>query len=77
MPLYLDKKSETLRSFEKQLRDGIIGLGSRIAATSTRQGINKNRLSKSKALVLQQVRLLLKHFRSVKRIREAKLDELT
>lgn len=76
IPLYLDKKSETLKIIQ-QLRN-----------EAHRFGINHHRNKRSKAAIqseLEQIegvgdktaQLLLKEFKSVKRIKSAQLEELT
>ncbi len=75
VPLYLDKKSETLRIIQ-QMRD-----------EAHRFGITHHRLKRSKAVVKTELsniqgvgeatsQKLLQHFKSVKKIREANLDEI-
>ncbi|MFJ1352261.1 excinuclease ABC subunit UvrC [Capnocytophaga canimorsus] len=75
IPLYLDKKSETLKVIQ-QLRN-----------EAHRFGITFHRQKRSKAAIVSELdniegigektkEALLKHFKSVKRIREANLEEL-
>ena len=76
IPLYLDKRSETLRVIQ-QLRD-----------EAHRFGITFHRQKRSKSAIVSELdgvegigektkEVLLQHFKSVKRIREATLEELT
>ena len=76
VPLYLDKRSETLRVIQ-QLRD-----------EAHRFGITFHRQKRSKSAIVSELdgvggigdktkETLLQHFKSVKRIREATLEELT
>ena len=75
-PLYLDKKSETLKVIQ-QLRD-----------EAHRFGITFHRKKRNKGTLVTELELiegigkltsekLLKYFKSVKKIKEAKLEELT
>ena len=75
IPLYLDKRSETLRIIQ-QLRD-----------EAHRFGITFHRQKRSKSAIVSELdgvegigaktkETLLQHFKSVKRIREASEDEL-
>ncbi|MBS7564322.1 excinuclease ABC subunit UvrC [Mucilaginibacter sp. Bleaf8] len=74
-PLYLDKKSETLKIIQ-QLRDE----AHRFGITAHRKKRDKGTLATELELVPGIGRLsaekLLKHFKSVKKIREASLEEL-
>jgi len=76
VPLYLDKRSETLRVIQ-QLRD-----------EAHRFGITFHRQKRSKSAIVSELdsiegigektqELLLQHFKSVKRIQEASLEDLT
>jgi excinuclease ABC, C subunit len=76
IPLYLDKRSETLRVIQ-QLRD-----------EAHRFGITFHRQKRSKAAIVSELsaiegigektqETLLRHFKSVKRIKEASLEEIT
>ena len=74
-PMYLDKKSETLKIIQ-QLRDE----AHRFGITAHRKKRDKSTLATEMELVPGIGRLsaekLLKHFKSVKKIREATLEEL-
>ncbi len=76
LPLYLDKKSETLKIIQ-QLRDEVHRFGITHHRNKRSKGLIKTELSEIKGIGAATGETLLKHFRSVKRIREAKLDELT
>jgi excinuclease ABC subunit C len=76
LPLYLDKKSETLKIIQ-QLRDEVHRFGITHHRNKRSKGVIKTELSEIKGIGEATTETLLKHFRSVKRIKEAKLDELT
>ena len=76
LPLYLDKKSETLKIIQ-QLRDEVHRFGITHHRNKRSKGLIKTELSDIKGIGEATTELLLKHFRSVKRIKEAKFDELT
>ena len=76
LPLYLDKKSETLKIIQ-QLRDEVHRFGITHHRNKRSKGLIKTELSEIKGIGAATGETLLKHFRSVKRIREAKPDELT
>ena len=76
VPLYLDKKSETLKIIQ-QLRDEVHRFGITHHRNKRSKGVIKTELSEIKGIGEATTEILLKHFRSVKRIKEAKLDELT
>lgn len=75
VPLYIDKNSETLRVIQR-LRDE----AHRFAITHHRSQRGKRQVASAldaiKGIGTSSKTLLLKHFKSVKRIREASLDEL-
>lgn len=75
LPLYLDKKSETLRIIQ-QLRDEVHRFGITHHRNKRSKGVIKTGLSEIKGIGEATADSLLRHFRSVKRIREASLDEL-
>lgn len=75
LPLYLDKKSETLRIIQ-QLRDEVHRFGITHHRNKRSKGVIKTGLSEIKGIGEATAEALLRHFRSVKRIREASLDEL-
>ncbi len=76
LPLYLDKKSETLKIIQ-QLRDEVHRFGITHHRNKRSKGVIKTELSDIKGIGEATTEILLKHFRSVKRIKEAKFDELT
>lgn len=75
LPMYLDKKSETLRIIQ-QLRDEVHRFGITHHRNKRSKGVIKTELSDIKGIGDSTADTLLRHFRSVKRIREATLDEL-
>ena len=74
-PMYLDKKSETLRIIQ-QLRDEVHRFGITHHRNKRSKGVIKTELSDIKGIGDSTADSLLRHFRSVKRTREATLDEL-
>ena len=75
LPLYLDKKSETLRIIQ-QLRDEVHRFGITHHRNKRSKGVIKTGLNDIKGIGESTAETLLRHFRSVKRIKEASLDEL-
>ncbi|MBP7168402.1 MAG: excinuclease ABC subunit UvrC [Bacteroidia bacterium] len=75
LPMYLDKKSETLRIIQ-QLRDEVHRFGITHHRNKRSKGVIKTELSDIKGIGDSTADTLLRHFRSVKRTREATLDEL-
>jgi len=75
LPLYLDKKSETLRIIQ-QLRDEVHRFGITHHRNKRSKGVIKTGLSDIKGIGEATAEALLRHFRSVKKIKEAKPDEL-
>ncbi|MFM7014864.1 MAG: excinuclease ABC subunit UvrC [Bacteroidota bacterium] len=76
LPLYLDKKGETLRIIQ-QLRDEVHRFGITHHRNKRSKGVIKTELSEIKGIGDKMAEKLLKEFKSVKRIKEATLDELT
>lgn len=76
IPLYLDKKGETLKIIQ-QLRDEVHRFGITHHRNKRSKGVIKTELSEIKGIGEATGDSLLRHFRSVKRIREAKLDEIS
>lgn len=76
LPLYLDKKSETLKIIQ-QLRDEVHRFGITHHRNKRSKGLIKTELSEIKGIGDSTVQSLLSTFRSVKRIKEAKLEELS
>jgi excinuclease ABC subunit C len=76
LPLYLDKKGETLKVIQ-QLRDEVHRFGITHHRNKRSKGVIKTELSEIKGIGENTSDTLLRHFRSVKKIKEAKLDELS
>ncbi len=75
-PLYLDKKSETLKVIQ-QLRDEAHRFGITFHRKKRDQGTLKTELEAIAGIGKTTADKLLRHFKSVKRIREATEDELS
>ena len=75
VPLYLDKKSETLRIIQ-QLRDEVHRFGITHHRKRREKGVIKTELNEIKGIGEKAADKLLKHFKSVKRIKEASREEL-
>jgi excinuclease ABC subunit C len=75
VPLYLDKKSETLRIIQ-QLRDEVHRFGITHHRRRRSKGVVKTELSEIKGIGEKAAEKLLLHFKSVKRIKEARQEEL-
>lgn len=76
LPLYLDKKGETLRIIQ-QLRDEVHRFGITHHRKKRSKGVIKTELSEIKGIGDSTAQILLSAFRSVKRIREAALEDLS
>lgn len=76
LPLYIDKKSETLRVIQ-QLRDEVHRFGITHHRKRREKGVIKTELSEIKGIGDATAQALLKHFKSVKRIKEATAEELS
>ncbi len=74
-PLYLDKKSETLRIIQ-QLRDEAHRFGITFHRKKRDQGTLKTELESIEGIGKTSAQNLLRHFKSVKKIREASEQEL-
>lgn len=74
-PLYIDKKSETLRIIQ-QLRDEVHRFGITHHRKRRSKGTVKTELSQIPGIGDTTAQELLRHFKSVKKIREAGLEEL-
>lgn len=74
-PLYIDKKSETLRVIQ-QLRDEVHRFGITHHRKRREKGLIRTELSEISGIGKSTSEALLTHFGSVKRIREATLDQL-
>jgi excinuclease ABC subunit C len=75
VPLYLDKKSETLHVIQ-HLRDEVHRFGITHHRKRRSKGVVKTELSEIKGIGEKVAGKLLTHFKSVKRIKEAELSEL-
>ncbi len=76
VPLYIDKKSESLRIIQ-QLRDEVHRFGITHHRNRRSKGVVKTELSQIKGIGETTSSDLLRHFKSVKQIREATVEELT
>jgi len=75
IPLYLDKKGETLKVIQ-HLRDEVHRFGITHHRNRRSKGVIKTELTEIKGVGKAITELLLKHFKSVKRIKEANLSEI-
>ncbi len=75
IPLYLDKNSDTLRVIQ-HLRDEAHRFGITFHRNKRSKGQTKSELDDIKGIGTESKILLLKHLKSVKRIRESSLQEL-
>lgn len=75
LPLYLDKKSETLKIIQ-HLRDEAHRFGITFHRKKRDQGTLKTELEEIEGIGKSTADKLLKHFKSVKKIKEASADEL-
>ena len=75
IPLYLDKNSESLKLIQ-YLRDEAHRFGLSHHRKKRSKAQTKSELDDIKGIGIESKALLLKHFKSVKRIREAKLEDL-
>lgn len=76
VPMYLDKKGETLKIIQ-QLRDEVHRFGITHHRNRRSKGVIKTELSAIKGIGETLVQKLLLHFKSVKKIKAASLDEIT
>jgi excinuclease ABC subunit C len=76
LPLYLDKKGETLKIIQ-QLRDEVHRFGITHHRNKRSKGFIKTELSEIKGIGDATAQQLLSAFRSVKRVKEAKLEDLS
>ena len=74
-PLYIDKKSETLRVIQN-LRDEVHRFGITHHRNRRSKGVVKSELSDIKGIGETTKDELLRHFKSVKRIKEATVEEI-
>jgi excinuclease ABC subunit C len=75
LPLYIDKKSETLRVIQ-QLRDEVHRFGITHHRNRRSKGTIKTELSQINGIGDATAQMLLRHFKSVKRIKEATFEEI-
>jgi excinuclease ABC subunit C len=75
VPLYIDKKSETLRVIQ-YLRDEVHRFGITHHRKRRSKGVVRTELSQIKGIGDNTAQKLLRHFKSVKKIREASQEEL-
>jgi excinuclease ABC subunit C len=75
VPLYIDKKSQTLHIIQ-QLRDEVHRFGITHHRNRRSKGVMKTELSEIKGIGEKTAEELLKHFKSVKKIKEAKPEEI-
>jgi excinuclease ABC subunit C len=75
LPMYLDKKSETLRIIQ-QLRDEVHRFGITHHRKKRSKATIKTELHDIKGIGESTAETLLKHFRSVKKIKETSFDEI-
>jgi len=75
LPMYLDKKGETLKIIQ-QMRDEVHRFGITHHRNKRSKGVIKTELSEIKGIGDATAQLLLRHFRSVKKIREATFEEI-
>ena len=76
VPLYLDKKGETLKIIQ-QVRDEVHRFGITHHRNRRSKSLTSNSLSEIKGIGPTTATELLKHFKSVKRIREASIEEIS
>lgn len=75
VPLYLDKNSETLKLIQ-QLRDEAHRFGITFHRNKRSKSQTKSELDQIKGIGPQTKKMLLSHFKSVKRIKEAPSEEI-
>jgi len=75
LPLYLDKKGETLKTIQ-HLRDEVHRFGITHHRKKRSKGVIRTELADIKGVGSTTADALLRHFRSVKKIQEATLEEL-
>ena len=75
IPLYIDKKSQTLHIIQ-QLRDEVHRFGITHHRNRRSKGVMKTELSDIKGIGEKTGEELLKYFKSVKKIKEASMEEL-
>ncbi len=75
VPLYIDKKSQTLHIIQ-QLRDEVHRFGITHHRNRRSKGVVKTELSEIKGIGEATANILLRHFKSVKKIKEANEAEL-
>ncbi len=75
VPVYLDKRSETLRIIQR-LRDEVHRFGIEHHRLRRSKGVMKSELTFIEGIGPATTELLLRHFRSVKKIKEAAIESL-
>ncbi|MEY4897539.1 MAG: hypothetical protein RL525_932 [Bacteroidota bacterium] len=76
LPLYIDKKSETLKVIQ-QMRDEAHRFGITHHRSRRDKGTLRTELTEIPGIGEETARLLLKHFKSVKKVKEASVEVLT
>ena len=76
LPLYLDKKGETLKTIQ-HLRDEVHRFGITHHRKKRSKGVIRTGLADIKGVGSSTSDMLLRHFRSVKKIQDASLEELS
>lgn len=76
VPMYLDKKSETLKIIQ-QMRDEAHRFGITHHRNRRSKNFTVSELTQIEGIGSKTSELLLKHYKSIKKIREATLEELT
>jgi excinuclease ABC subunit C len=75
LPMYIDKKSETLKIIQ-QMRDEAHRFGITHHRARRSKGVIKTSLTEIPGVGEETARLLLRHFKSIKKIQVAELEEL-
>lgn len=76
LPLYIDKKSETLKVIQ-QMRDEAHRFGITHHRSRRDKGTLRTELTEIPGIGEETARMLLKHFKSVKKVKEASVEVLT
>jgi len=76
LPLYIDKKSETLKIIQ-QIRDEAHRFGITHHRSKRDKGTLKSELEEIKGIGEETIKLLLSELKSVKKIKEASIEMLT
>ncbi len=75
LPMYIDKKSETLKIIQ-QMRDEAHRFGITHHRARRSKGVIKTSLTEINGIGDETARMLLRHFKSIKKIQAADIDEL-